>query len=307
MSVGVGGGWRWGRIGGGGGSECWFRGGLEGRRGEKAKSKICYRKNRALHATAADLSTLALPFPSPPLARFSSLDLAQPRPRLARDPPSSLDLAVSPTPCRRIYPSERAWCVVARVGVSLTRVRVCRAAWRRTVRNMCTIKYTHGNVYLRSRSLRASASSFSRGVARARVYMYIYTYVRVCADIYAGWCAFSAGIRDIGGLCRVPDTRPLCSRSLNTISCSNRGLFSLFLPSAGARTISVASFAPRIRGICRTHGETSRPEDDFIRGKWSSPQRESIESNRVFFPFPAERKAELFISRWFKPVQTSPA
>lgn len=155
----------------------WFGGG--GRRREKAKSKICYRKNRALHATAADLSTRCAP-------RFFSLDLAQPRVAI----PS--DLATNP-------PGAPGMRRVGRVGVSLTRVHVCRAAWRRTVRNMCTIKYTQK--CLLSLAL-ISTSSFPR--CRESAYLRGVQGVRVCMCARIGICrsgirAFSVGIRDIDG------------------------------------------------------------------------------------------------------------
>lgn len=134
----------------------WFGGG--GR--EKAKSKICYRKNRALHATAADLSTRCAP-------RFFSLDLAQPRVAIPSDLAANLPLdrgegegeegLRGPSDERR----------VRSIGVSLTRVRVCRAAWRRTVRNMCTIKYIQK--CLLSLVLSCLPSSFSQCRARARI------------------------------------------------------------------------------------------------------------------------------------------
>jgi len=117
---------------------------------EKAKSKICYRKNRALHATAADLSTRYAPrFFSPstsPNHESRSLPTSPP----------------TPPPLPGASSERRVRCV----GVSLTRVRVCCAAWRRTVRNMCTIKYTQK--CLLSLALSCLRPPFL-GVARTRI------------------------------------------------------------------------------------------------------------------------------------------
>lgn len=169
----------------------------------------------------------------------SSLFLPRPRPTTSRDPfrprrqPSS---GAS---------SERR---VRRVGVSLTRVCVCRAAWRRTVRNMCTIKYTQK--CLLSLALSCLRPPFP-SVARARIRgEYANTRVYVCTySSYAVWVCFQHRNPRYRGF-RVPDTRPPCSRSLNTISSFSRHRgsdpFSLFPPRAHN---TCTSFVPRIRGM----------------------------------------------------------
>lgn len=182
----------------------------------------------------------------------SSLFLPRPRPTTSRDPFRPRHQPPSGAS------SERR---VRRVGVSLTRVCVCRAAWRRTVCNMCTIKYTQK--CLLSLALSCLRSPFP-SVARARI-RGEHACIRVHVQLHTGWVCFQHRNPRYRRGFHVPDTRPPCSRSLNTISSFNRGTAARILFLFSLRAHNTCTFlAPRIRRMLLG--------DVAIRG-WFYPQQ----------------------------------
>lgn len=232
----------------------WFRGG-----GKKRRAKFAIGK-------------IELSMPPPPTSphcapRFFSLDLAQPRVTIPSDLAANLTSPPRGPPARSVY-----------VGVSLTRVRVCRAAWRRTVRNMCTIKYTQKCLLSLALScLRPPFLSVAhlRGVTAVAC-------VRAHVQVYASRVCFQHRISAIST--GVPCTR--YTSSMLAISQHDKFFqpaprdsapFSLFPLRGRAQYVHLFRPADK-KDVTRRR---RNPADGFIHGKWASPTREECRTNRI--------------------------